>query len=364
MTKKKMVKDQLRDLISSGSENLNRLPGERELAQLFRVSRNTIRGALHELETEGWIKRLRKTGTLIRYKTEFHDKGLAGLIIRTAGHLFDDRYHYLLTEFTNAGYSVQTVSTSPIVVDNYKKNDLSIHAAIGKLLKAAPEVLVVDGYAYNRLPHLDEIRERHPIMLDFFDSQEECPTTGVWVDYRKAGYLAGKFLTDRGCRRPVLFTNYVPPKVRFNPASFGRHRTKMLIDGFRRAMTEAGLDPETAIIISTAVNRLEHRNILYQLSSDNRMLPDGFCAEADYLTVLFIKILLENRGRIPGGLVLAGIGNTPWSQDSATFPFTSVDLNLKRVAQTVIQQAELPPKKRSDIFIDPILIKRCGKPEK
>ncbi len=355
--KKLTAKEKILDLINSGEVTGNRLPGERELAELFQVGRNTIRAALAELEAEGWIERFRKKGTLIHRRSELPDRGLAGMILRTSGHLFEDRLHYLLTEFISAGYSVQSISISPIVGNQYKPS-CSIDAAIAKLLKADPKILIVDGYTHSRIPHVDEIHKRHPILLDFYDSASQFPATGIFVDYRKAGYLAGKYLTDRGCRRPVFFPDFVPPKVRFNPDSYGHHRNKMLIEGFRQAVTEAGLDAETAVIDGSSANLAAHKQLLYLLSSNVRIYLDGFCGGSDHLTVEFMKNLLENRGEIPKDIVLAGIGNTPWSQDSAIFPFTSVDLNLEEMAKMAIRQAELPPEQRQNVFIEPKLIIR------
>ncbi len=357
MTKKLTAKEKILDLINAGGTTKNRLPGERELAELFQVGRNTIRAALAELEAEGWIERFRKKGTLIHRRSEIPDRGLAGMILRTSGHLFEDRHHYLLTGFINAGYSVQSVSICPIVRDRYKTNR-SVESAIAKLLKAGPKVLIVDGYIHSRILHLDGIHKRHPILLDFCDSECQRQATGIFVDYRKAGYLAGRYLTDRGCRRPVLFSNFVPPIVRFNPDSYGHHRSKMLIEGFRQAAAEAGLDPETAVIDGASANLAAHKRLLSMLSSNIRIFPDGFCGGTDHLTVQFMKNLLENRGGIPKDIVLAGIGNTPWSQDSAIYPFTSVDMNLEEMAKMAVRQAELPPEQRQDIFIEPKLIIR------
>ena len=355
MTKTMTVLEKIRDRIRSGKFPDGQLPGERELAVQFQVGRNTVRAALAQLEQEGWIERHRKKGTLIR-NTSF-DKKLAGLIMRATGHLYEDCYHHILTGFIDAGYSVQTVSTAPISGDKFKPNK-TIGTAIRKLLNSAPEILVVDGYVNDRIPLIDEIRKCHPIMLDFYDSHQKRDFSGVWFDYRKAGYLAGEYLLERGCRRPVFFSGFVPPSVRFNPESYVHHCEKMAIEGFRQAMAENGIDPETAVIASSATTMEEHYNILYQLSSHIHRMPDGFCGSRDILTVSYMKSLLENRGGIPKDMVFAGIGNTPWSMESSFYPFTSVNLHPEKLAQAIIQQAKLPPEKREDIFIEPTLIER------
>ena len=357
MTKTMTVLEKIRDMIRKGQIPDGQLPGERELAVQFQVGRNTVRAALAQLEQEGWIERHRKKGTLVRDTGNTPDKKLAGLIMRTSGHLYEDCFHHVLTGFIGAGYSVQTISTSQIGYDKFKLNK-NLETAIRKLLKAGPEILVVDGYVNNRIPLIDEIRKRNPIMLDFYDSSRERDFTGVWFDYRKAGYLAGKYLIERGCRRPMFFSGFVPPGVRFNPESYIHHSEKLAIEGFRQAMAEGGIDPETAVIASSATSLEEHYDILYQLSSHIHRMPDGFCGARDILTVSYMKSLLENRGGIPKDMVFAGIGNTPWSMESSFYPFTSVDLHPEKLAQVIVQQAKLPPEKRKDIFVEPTLIER------
>ena len=360
MSKIQAIKTKLHELIQRNQFPKGKLPGERELAVRLQVGRNTIRAALQELCDEGLIERHRKTGTIIRNSAGETVKKLAGMIIRTEGDLPEDCYHHLLTEFIAAGYSVQIVSTSPICGRIGKPEEMN-KKAIRKLLEYEPEILVVDGYINHRLPLIDEICERKPIVFDFYDSYRERNFSGVWFNYSKAGYLTGKYLIESGCRRPVLFSAFVPPSIRFNPDTYGHHCDKQIIEGFRQAMTEGGIDPENAIISCCSTTPKEHFGLIDQLTSHILRIPDGFCGARDHLTLEFIKSLLANRGRIPENMVLAGIGNTQWSRESAIFPFTSIDLHPELLAQAIVQQAKLSPDKRQDIYIEPTLIKRHNK---
>ena len=357
MTKIQTIKARLHEMILSDQFPGGKLPGERELAVLLGAGRNTIRLALQELCERGLIERHRKIGTLIRNSSADPNKKLAGLIVRTEGYLCENCYHRILTEFISAGYSVQCVSTNPIAGQTWKPNKL-VETAVWKLLGSEPEILVVDGYVNGRIPLLNEIRSRHPIMFDFYDSPRERDFTGVWFDYRKAGYLAGKYLIGRGCRRPVLFSQFVPPYVRFNPDTYVHHRDKLIIEGFRQAMTEGGLDPENTVISCSSATAQEHYRIFDRLAADTSCMPDSFCGASDNLTVRFMKFLLEDRGRLPENMVFAGIGNSQWSGESALYPFTSVDLHPDLLAQAIVQQTTLKPENRQDVFVEPSLIER------
>lgn len=62
----RQVKARLRDLIARlGAEGTYRLPAEERLAAQLRVSRATVRSALHSLQKEGRIRRLHGAGTFI-----------------------------------------------------------------------------------------------------------------------------------------------------------------------------------------------------------------------------------------------------------------------------------------------------------
>ena len=363
MTKIQTIKARLHEMILSDQFPGGKLPGERELAALLGAGRNTIRLALQELGEKGLIERHRKLGTLILNSSANPDKKLAGLIVRTEGCPSENCYHHILTEFIATGYSVQSVSTTPISKQIWKPNKM-VETAIRKLLRTEPEILVVDGYVNGRIPLIEGIRKRHPIMIDFYDSPRERDFTGVWFDYRKAGYLAGKYLLERGCRRPVLFSQFVPPCVRFNPDTYVHHRDKLIIEGFRQAMAEGGLDPENAVISCSSATAQEHYRIFDRLVANTHCMPDSFCGASDNLTVRFMRFLLEDRGRIPENMIFAGIGNSQWSGESAIYPFTSVDLHPDLLAQAIVQQAALKPEKRQDVFIEPTLIERHEKPLK
>lgn len=60
------IKQAIRDMVESGQLRPgDRVPGERELAEQFRVSRMTARQALNELEAEGVVVRAQGKGTFV-----------------------------------------------------------------------------------------------------------------------------------------------------------------------------------------------------------------------------------------------------------------------------------------------------------
>ncbi|MBR1951129.1 MAG: GntR family transcriptional regulator [Lentisphaeria bacterium] len=355
MTKQEQTKLRLLNMINEGNLPDGHLPGERELAASFGVGRNTLRAALKELADEGLVVRCRKKGTSVKNTGIVQDKGIAGLIVQTTGHLYDEMYHHLLTLLMGSGYSVRSVS---VVQPPESPQTALIERGIKKILASNPQVLVLDGSCLPKLPCAAEIKKHKPVWINFHNAEHRPATTGVWFDYRRAGYLAGKHLIRKGCRHPVLFQHYMPAKIRLAPGIYCQHREKMIADGFSQAMTEGGLDPNLTVINPSGASFQEHSKLLELLSSDANCMPDGFCGSSDYLTVLFMKNLLEFRQKIPKNICFTGIGNTPWSQENALYPFTSVDLNLENAAKMVVRQADLAPEQRENIYIEPKLIVR------
>ena len=132
---------------------------------------------------------------------------------------------------------------------------------------------------------------------------------------------------------------------------------KMLIDGFRRAMIEGGVDPETSVISSFAPSPKEHKKIIAAISCLNKSMPDGILS-SDMNIMYFMEKLIENYGRIPENMVFAGVYNTPWSYRNEFQPFTSIDFNVSEIAKSVLKMAELPFEERKNIYIAPELVIR------
>ncbi len=356
-TKTCSVANLLRDKILSGEFQDGRIPGERELATSLNVGRVTVRSALSLLENERLIERYRHNGTFVRGGTAAPKRniGTIGLLLRTEGHLYSDLYHALLTELTRNGFTVQSVNTSGF---DDPKHRPSINRAAGQLLDADLTGLVIDGYENGAFPYIEDFKKKHPIFIDFFDSGTFPESTGVWFDYGQVGYMAGKYLMERGSRHPLLMPSPLPFNVRYYPEAYARHREKFIIDGFSRALSEAGLDPELYVMDPYFEKGVLREALFRQFITSPQLMPDGFFATADTWVAQFLKIAEEEGRKIPTRFPLIGCNNTPWSSGEALRAFSSIDLNLNLMVDKIIEQLNLPFEKRQDVYIQPKLIIR------
>lgn len=364
MGKIQTITDDLREMISSGRFADGRLPGERELAVKFDCCRKTIRAVLAELESEGWLDRCRKKGTTVREK-KLSAKGTVGLVMYTKGHFFEDIYHYLLKGFTDGGHQVHSVSINSIVENSFNmslKKETLLKNSIQKLIASDVELIVVNAYMSSKIPLFKQLCKHNIILVGNSVHTANLDVPTVFFDYEKAGYLGGKYLIEQGCKRPVYFAQYFAIETHLTPELYVLHKEKLVIDGFRKAMIEGGINPDTAVINSITPSPDEHKKILSSLSLLTRSMPDGFMS-SDANVALFMNKLLENQGRIPEKMVFAGLYNTPWSSADAPVPFSSVDFNACDIADAVLKMSELPIKDRKNIYVSPKLVtrKRNGK---
>ncbi|MBR2508847.1 MAG: GntR family transcriptional regulator [Lentisphaeria bacterium] len=360
MSKIRTITDNLREMIVAKKFADGKLPAERELAVIFNCCRKTVRSALANLSEEGWIDRCRKKGTTVRENKSVSQKGVAGLVMLTKGHFYEDIYHELQKGFSDNGYSVQTVSTNPIVENLYAfpiQKQEALQKAVYHMLESKPEIFVVNAYMSCRIPYFKTLCQQNTILVgnSVFSDGLGVPT--VFFDYEQAGYIGGRYLLEQGCKRPVYFPHFISYEVRLNSELYNYHREKMLIDGFRRAMIEGGVDPETSVISSFAPSPKEHKKIIAAISCLNKSMPDGILS-SDMNIMYFMEKLTENYGRIPENMVFAGVYNTPWSYRNEFQPFTSIDFNVSEIAKSVLKMAELPFEERKNIYISPELVIR------
>ena len=230
-------------------------------------------------------------------------------------------------------------------------------AATNRLLNTDLKALLVDGYCFRLMPHSKQLMERRPIFFDFLDGPSpDGEYTGIWLDYEKAGYLGGKYLLEHGCKHPLFIPSRLPYYTRMQPENYCRHKERQFIAGFSRVLQENGMDP-MCYILDPFYTQKNLEMLFYNLLADPVVKPDGVFASRDYEIITFLKIASELRIDIPS-IKLVGGGNTPWSQKDSLHPYTSIEFHFDKCAKKLMEQAQLHPDQRTDIYIEPELLER------
>jgi DNA-binding LacI/PurR family transcriptional regulator len=186
-------------------------------------------------------------------------------------------------------------------------DQISAAVATGPLLDSLPVTRRLDGLLIMGLPLEDSLAkrllQRHlpTVLLD--SSRPEF--SSVTIDDERGGYLAAKHLLDRG---HTTFAVVSEPQRSSAYLSQGEQRRT----GFRRAITETGLNPDDLIVVATTSEIDGGRAAFRELMEDR--LPSAIFAQQD---VLAAGILLECRHRginVPGDLAVVGFDDGPLAQ--------------------------------------------------
>ena len=354
LPKTETVLNYLHDCYRKGSFPDGRLPKELELCEMLGVSRVTVRRALAIMENSNLIVRRKRAGTFYRHSKHL-STNTAGLLMRTHGHLYGDLYAYLTEKLSQKGFSCKVVNyPDRLNLSKYK----AFQRQAVQLINQPLDCLIAEGLIAGELPPGSGLQSASPIFWDFFDSPRQINYSGVWFNYEKAAYLAAKYLLKCGCKRPLLLLHPIPLEVRFNPINYQKHRQKQTIDGFIRAMAEYGLDGNDHVLGSNFQGNVEFDNWIIRIMQNPQLRPDAFLGAADSLLLRPMKEALHLKLKIPEELRFVGIGNTPWSRGDSIMPFSSVDLQLEKTAEKIVEQAYLKANERKEIFIEPKLIIR------
>lgn len=352
--KTEMVLDFLREKIRDDAFPDGQLPREADLCSMLCVSRVTVRRALANMSACELIIRRRRAGTFIRPQKK-EVQSVIGIMMRTQGHVYSEMYSCLGEKLSSRGISTQVVSFQGQPAEDHSER---LRQQILRLLSQPLRGMIVEGYVLGELPSLIGVQNAAPVLWDFYDAPQPIEATGVWFDYEDAAYQAARYLLNSGCRRPLLVLHSLPLQVRFNPVNYQRHREKQVVLGFNKAMAEGGLDGNDFILDPGFQGLSQYDEWIIRIMRDAKLRPDGILGSADSLLLRPIKEATNLKLKIPGDILFAGIGNTPWSSMDSMHPFSSVDLQLETAAEKIVEQVLLPPAKRKDVFIKPKLVVR------
>ncbi|WP_033402545.1 LacI family DNA-binding transcriptional regulator [Dyadobacter beijingensis] len=163
-------------------------------------------------------------------------------------------------------------------------------------------LLVSVAYDTESIDHFAAFISRNIPVL-FFDRVMEHPQCGsVVIDNEQAGYDAARHLLDEGCRRIMHVTGDLRRNV---------YADRM--DGFKRALSEAGIEADSASILSTDLSQDAGKSIADHIDQMPAK-PDGLFIANDLCAVTCMQALQEKSYTIPGDIAIVGFNNDPVSQ--------------------------------------------------
>jgi GntR family transcriptional regulator of arabinose operon len=305
------------------------LPSENDIAQRFRMSRQTVRQALGALEQEGWLSRVQGKGTYVSEpgKMAVAPAPEAGAAVPTIGvlttyisdYIFPHIVRGIESELRRRGYRLVLSST-----DNDKTRE---RESLEMLLREPLSGLIVEPTRsaqgnpnFSYYASLD-FRDIPYIMMNETYPELSCPY--VKLDDELGGFIATEHVLKLGHRRVAGFFKTDDLQ--------GVQRMK----GFLRAHREYGvpLRPEAIVQYTTEEKQHAPYQAALRLLAESAERPTAFVCYNDELAVRLLDAARLLGLNVPEQLSLVGF------DDSSLATATEVKLTTLTHPKTAMGEA-------------------------
>jgi GntR family transcriptional regulator of arabinose operon len=296
------------------------MPSEAQLLQRFNVSRPTLVRSLQDLVREGYLFRRQGKGTFVAERVSRSGNGSS----QRSLPIFNSRDtavqagspSEVLLRLLRGAQSVLGPAHVDLAI-RYVSGDGVDEETSGYLDKNEPGVALVVEPSFCK-PLREELLRRGWTVWAVNEPWPEG--NSVRIDQQRAGYLAARYLLEKGCRRVALLNGPVNDYW-----GFGARR-----DGYLAAHRELGLEPDLRLIregshvIDTEAGRAMMRSLL-----DEGLDVDGVVGASDSKAIGAIAVAQESGRRVPDDLAVVGIDDILASRSmpplpSVTMPFDEV----------------------------------------
>ena len=299
--------NQLRHLILSGQWTPgSRLLSETELQHQLKISRSTIRQALHKAETEGLIERVPGRGTFVApLSTDGETSRFIGYV--TVDLLNSDFQYQLLcgaaSAATKQGYRILFSNSKQDVDEENRLLDQLLADKVGGILIWA----ALPSDPARRLFQLAQQGLIPIVLIDRIFPSLNCDY--VTSDNYASGYNAVKYLVDLGHQRiaflsqPILQLSTIAERLR----------------GYQKVLQEAGLTPLPPWLVGIADQEMRIRPAMRAYSSgvgpeieqiarylESSERPTAIFAINDLMALQALKAASQVGLRVPDDLSVVG----------------------------------------------------------
>lgn len=344
------VREYIREQIVKGVYDEGaKIPPERELSDLFNVSRITIVNAIKDLVNDQLLVRKGPLGTYVAsISSKNTEKNMTALFLRASGDVFGEIASTLIGKLQFTGHYTSLFDTNTIYFnpDEGRKQ-------VKEFLERSFDLMIIEGYEWFSFDLLDDDVRRNKDLVFILNMETALPFTNaikVLSDFEEGGYQITKHLLEKGHRRIMSYTHEFS-NVPFLSAN-------QFYQGGIRACKESGVDPDTCYkkCIYTA-DQTKNPALLKSLLKDKNR-PTAISCFFDYRVKEVIEAAQNIGLKIPDDLAVTGYFDTPWCY-KLDVPITSVNVNIsKMVSEAVDAISTLPKGKGYETYIKPKLIVR------
>jgi len=276
----------------------DKLPSENELADKYKVSRQTVRKAIANLEAAGYVYAEHGRGTFCSEMLA-HTKSSKNVAVVTT-YLSDYIFPHIIKGIDEVmekyGYSIMLKNTNNSRTGEAKcLEELLMKDIEGLIIEPSKSHIYCNHTSYFK--KLDEFGIPYVFIQGKYNQMADKPH--VLMDDEKGGYMITKYMISKGHRNII--------GVFKSDDSQGQYRHK----GYVRALTEAGIvyDPDNIIWFYTEDRKSHPYNGIKQLVNDGRVF-DGIVCYNDQTAMMVIRALNECELKVPRDISVTGYDNS------------------------------------------------------
>jgi GntR family transcriptional regulator of arabinose operon len=358
--KYKRIYQKLREMLSTGTyAEGHKLPSEGMLVEKFGASRPTIRRALAQLESDGFVEKKMGSGTVVSQRT--NRKSLVfGLLIPELGmtEIFEPICH---------GISQARIGThhellwGPNFVPGGSKEDQAeslcryyIDREVSGVFFAPMELFEGRDEVNLQIVRAFDEAQIPVVLLDrdimVFPHRSKYDVIGI--DNRRAGYVLTEHLLLTGSKR-----------IAFLARPFSAHTGDISLVGYREALVaHQGDDAQSLIKWADPTDLVAMRDFLVRAN------PDAIVCANDYTAAQLMITLNEFGIQVPGQIRVAGMDDVKYAELLQT-PLTTIHQPCQEIGSAallaMLDRIARPTAPSRDVRVDfQLMIRKSTEPDR
>lgn len=310
-----------RDIKSGKYEVDEKLPSERELAKIYRVSRMTVRESMVALAHQGVLVRRVGKGSFVAGPNRRQNFGkklscIVGLAVFDISLISDPFFSKIISGISSVlndrGYRLQWTTTRQDV--SGKKGDFFfINRAKDKHMDG---LLILDQYITDeKILELEDTGIPFVLIDRSIKGRED---RAVLVDNEKGIFEATKYLIDKGHK-----------KIAFVLELHRYYKSREMLKGYRRALETCNIRYDEALV--QEVDKVDAEKFL-----SPPLRPTAVVTSADKVALIMLQMLKKKGLNVPDDIAITGYNDEPIA--SATEPqLTTMRVSLEEMGRQAVE---------------------------
>jgi len=323
------------------------LPSERQLQQIYGVSRTTVRRALAELVASGWADSSPNRGIIARTGPVKPRSNWVAYVDHR-DHVHKSLFFKLHRELAPLGFDLVLVDSQEI-------------GTMGALRRSAEDgfaaAFVWPKVAFVDPAELEEVLAKLPVIAVDHSIGGE-PSDLVMSDHHQGARLAVSHLIEQGRKRIAISGNMT-----------ALEDAQLRFRGYMTALYEHSLPVEASDFVFSSPNSDPHedpRLLRFRLGQPDR--PDALFVLHDMSVPALVEAILDAGLSVPGDVAVVGFGNDlPFGIEEVGLTTISMNWDLVAEALTARLQDRLAnpsgPFRRALVPTTLVVRGSCGAPE-